>query len=78
MDFWLYDGTTYYHLPNSILIEGKAGSTTVDPWFSRVVFGEGNNSMILPARAGTAWTIVAGASVTQTTAIACVVHGAVE
>ena len=76
LDFWAYNGTTYYHLPASVAIAANTGSTTNDPSAVSVVFGEGNKALILPALAGTAWTIAAGFTVTQTTAWACVVHGA--
>ena len=76
LDFWIYNGTTYYHLSYTQTVQALTGSTTADPYLAAVVFGEGNKGLVLPALAGTAWTIVAGFSVTQTTAAACVVQGA--
>lgn len=74
LDFWLYNGTTYYLQPYSQTIIALTGSTVQDPFSASIVFGDGNRSLILPA-AATAWTIVAGFSVTQTTAAIATVHG---
>jgi hypothetical protein len=76
LDFWLYDGTTYYMLPLSQAVTAITGGTGTDPWATSITFPEGNGGLILPGRASTAWTLAAGFSVTQTTAAACVVQGA--
>lgn len=76
LEFWLYDGSTYYQLPWGQTVTAITGGTGTNPWELSIVLPEGNAGLILPARAGTAWTIAAGFSITQTTAAACIVQGA--
>lgn len=80
LDIWLYDGTTYSLIapPGGVLsnqIQAITGSTTQDPWQWSPTWPEGDGALVLPA-AATAWTLHAGVSVTQTTAIKAIVHGA--
>lgn len=79
LELWVYDGTTYSLVAppagyGSGAITVVAGSTTQDTWQCILTWPEGDGALVLPA-AATAWTLHAGVSVTQTTAIKSVVHG---
>jgi hypothetical protein len=76
LELWLYDGTTYSLLPTYGMptIVAVTGSTTLAPWEASLILPL-DRPLILPA-AATPWSIHAGVSVTQTTAIKAITYGA--
>ena len=70
LDFWRYDGTTYYQLPitRSTGSAGITGSNSLDTWETTIEFPDGVGALYLPV-AATPWKLYAGFTVAQTSAV---------